>query len=112
MDILSDQDIEQLLRAINPYADFGSCDYTIVVMILDTTMRAMEGVDGKSSALNTRRRKLRIIGKGQNERTAPFGQRRVKVLLKSVHAVQPKPNPDDCGRLFVSLGDMPLTRRR
>lgn len=110
LDILSDQEIEQLIQAINPNAAQGARLYAVVLLLLDSGLRISEVGDARLGDLDLERRQLKVMGKGQKERFVPFGQRCAQALMRYIHLHRAKPRQAESDNLFLSPDGMPMTR--
>jgi len=110
LDILSDQEIEKLLEAINPNIQQGARLYTVVVLMLDSGLRIGEVAEARLGDLDMERRQLKVMGKGRKERFIPFGQRCAQTLMKYIHLHRPQPMQTEYDNLFLSPDGMPMTR--
>jgi site-specific recombinase XerD len=62
--VLTDEEIDQILKSINPQTPIGSRLYAIVLLMLDSGPRMSEVVGARMPDLDLETRQLRIIGKG------------------------------------------------
>ena len=88
---MTDDEIDRVVRSINPQTPIGSPMYAIVLRMLDSGPRMSEVVGARMPDLDLERWQLRIIGKGNKERIVPFGARTGKALLNYIHLHRPAP---------------------
>ncbi len=112
VDILSDEEINQLLSAINPQTEQGGRAYAIISLMLDSGLRISEVAAAQLADLDLERRQLKVLGKGQKERYVPFGTTCAKSLQRYIELCRPTPKrPEpEADRLFLSLDGEPMTR--
>ena len=110
LEVLTDEEIEQLLIQINPNTKFGSRQFGIVVLMLDSGLRVSEVVHARISDLDLEKRQLKVMGKGQKERIVPFGQRSAQAILRYLHLFRPEPLRHEDDHLFLSHDGIPMTR--
>lgn len=110
LETLTDDEIEKIVGCLNPNTGYGARDFAIVLLMLDSGLRIGEVPKVHLSRLNMQRRELKVSGKGNKERTVPFGQRSAQAILRYLHTHRPRPIREDDDRLFLALDGMPLTR--
>jgi len=107
IEILSDTEIKTLLDQINPRCFLGSRLMVIVLLLLDTGMRANELCTLKLEHVYMDDSKIKVWGKGSKERIIPFGARTRKAIMRYAQTFRPEPQRDDC--LILSVEGLPLT---
>lgn len=108
--VLNDEEIDRILKSINPQTPIGSRLYGIVLFLLDSGPRIGEVANARLSDLNLETRQIRIVGKGDKERIVPFGTRTGKAFLNYIHLHRPTPLVPENEHLFLSMDGMPMTR--
>ena len=108
--VLSDDEIDLILRSINPRSPIGSRAYAIVLFMLDSGPRLSEVIRARLPDLDLETRQIRVIGKGNKERILPFGSRTGKAFLNYIHLHRPAPMLRDYDQLFLSMDGIPMTR--
>ena len=108
--VLTDEEIEKILRSINPKTPTGSRLYAIVLFMLDSGPRVSEVVNVRLPNVEMNHRQIRLIGKGDKERIVPFGSRCAKAFLNYLHLYRPQPMLPEYDHLFLSMDGMPMTR--
>jgi integrase/recombinase XerC/integrase/recombinase XerD len=109
IEILSDQEIADIIAAINPDCVLGARLYVIVLVLLDTGIRAGELVGLTLENTFVDDDYLKVMGKGQKERIVPFGATTKKALLRYIHTFRPSPLHDGIDQLILSTDGTPLT---
>lgn len=109
IEVLSPEEIQQLLASINPATFKGARLYAMVLLMLDTGIRAGEVVGLKLADVDWNRGVFKVFGKGSKERFVPLGATAKQALLRYVQVFRPKPARDDVDTLFLSLDGYPLT---
>jgi len=110
LETLTDEEIEQILNCFNVNTAYGARDFAILLLMLDAGLRIGEVPKILLSRVNMQRRELKVSGKGNKERTVPFGQRSAQAMLRYLHTHRPPPVRADDDHLFLSLDGLPLTR--
>lgn len=110
LETLTDDEIEKILNAFNPNTAYGARDFAIVLLMLDSGLRIGEVPNVHIPRVDMQRRELKVKGKGNKERTVPFGQRCGQAILRYLHAHRPKPIREEDDHLFLSLDGVPMTR--
>jgi site-specific recombinase XerD len=108
--VLNDDEIDRILKSINPQTPIGSRLYGIVLFLLDSGPRVGEVANARLPDLNLETRQIRIVGKGDKERIVPFGTRTGKAFLNYIRLHRPTPLVPENEHLFLSMDGMPMTR--
>lgn len=106
-DPLTEPEVAVLLSSIDTQTSWGARNSTIVLLLLDTGLRLSELVTLETKNLHLEEGYLKVMGKGQKERIAPFGNSARKALMKYVFHFRPEPLRDD--RVFLNLDGGPMT---
>ncbi len=109
IEVLSPEEIQQVLSTINPNSFMGSRSSAMVLLMLDSGIRASELVGLKLKDVDWNRGVFKVWGKGSKERFVPLGATAQQSLLRYVQVFRPKPARDDVDNLFLSLDGYPLT---
>jgi site-specific recombinase XerD len=107
--VLSPEEIRQILDSLNPNTFKGARLYAIIVLMLDSGIRAGELVGLKLADVDWNRGVFKVFGKGSKERFVPIGATAKQALLRYVQVFRPKPARDDIDNVFLSLDGYPLT---
>lgn len=107
IEILSDDELKSLFSLINPNCPLGARLYAIVLMLLDTGIRASELCTLTLDNTYIDDDYVKVVGKGNKERIVPFGATTKKALVRYVSVWRPE--TDDCDTLFVSVDGEPLS---
>ena len=109
IEILTDEEIKNLVSSINPNCVLGARLYTIVSLLLDTGIRATELITLKVNNIDMDSDRFKVMGKGNKERFVPFGATAKKAILRYVSTWRPLPRDDRCDVFILSLEGDPLT---
>ncbi len=109
IEVLSSEEIQQLLACINPSTLMGARVYAMVILMIDSGLRAGEVVGLKLADVDWQRGMFKVFGKGAKERFVPLGATAKQVMFRYVQAFRPKPARPDVDNLFLSLDGYPLT---
>ena len=109
IEILSEQEIRSIVAIINPKSFLGSRLNVIVLLLLDTGIRASElcGLTLENTHLDDGY--IKVVGKGNKERIVPFGAATKKAILHYLHTFRPEPVHDGIDQLILSIDGTPLT---
>lgn len=109
IDVLTPEEIQQILASINPATMIGARLVAMVLVMLDTGIRAGELVGMLLANVDWDRGVIRVFGKGSKERFVPIGATAKQALLRYVQTYRPKPARDDINHVFLSVDGYPLS---
>lgn len=103
VDILSKEEITDILKTFNHHTEIGSRDLAIFCTFLDTGMRAGELANVRMGDLHLDQGYIVVYGKGKKERPVKVGARAIKAIrFYLTHWRQPtRPNID---LVFLTIG--------
>jgi integrase/recombinase XerD len=111
-DILSLEEINKLIGAIDRTSSLGERNVTILETLYGCGLRVSELVNLKLSSLHFESGFIRVIGKGDKERLVPVGkvaQKAIEIYIKTVrNHMTPKKGHEDI--LFLNRRGTRLTR--
>lgn len=79
-DILTPEEIAKILTSLNPRTEIGARDQAIILMLLDTGMRAAELCNLTLDDLRLDQGFAMVLGKGKKERPVKIGARAAKAI--------------------------------
>lgn len=91
---LSPEEVRALLGACDRQSDSGSRNYAILLLLLDTGLRASELLGLTIRDVRFAQGLVKVLGKGNKERTVPFGPTTQKVLFEYLEIWRPKSTDD------------------
>lgn len=100
--VLSDDEIRRLIGCIKPDTVLGARAHAMVLLLLDTGIRASELCSLKMSDTDLKQGSIKVMGKGRKERMVPFGGMTKKSLIRYIHAYRREPASEEIDRLFLS----------
>jgi len=103
---LGHDEIERLLGVFDRKTTLGARDYALVVTLLDTGLRCAELCHLTLSNADLEIGELKVIGKGNKERTVPVGLRAVRALRRYRDHFRP---PVEAPDFFFTLDGKPMT---
>lgn len=109
IEILSDDEIGRIVRSINPDSFLGARLYAIVLVLLDTGIRASELCTLTLDNTYLNDSFLKVCGKGNKERMVPFGALTKKALLKYLYTYRPEVQSEEQKEIFLSIESTPLS---
>jgi integrase/recombinase XerD len=111
-DVLSVQDINQLLNMPNPKKPAGVRNTTMIELMYAAGLRVSELITVKLQDVNLNGCCVRVFGKGAKERMVPFGQpARQKIDFYVTTARPALLSPHTSPFLFVARAGKPMTRQ-
>jgi site-specific recombinase XerD len=106
IDVLTDDEINRILDSINPASVIGARLYAIVLLLLDTGIRASELCDLTLAHTDLTDNVVKVMGKGKKERLVYFSPATKKAIHRYLSIYRPE---STCDRLFLSDDGTPLT---
>lgn len=107
--VLSPAEIEQILGSINPGTFIGARLMAMVLVMLDTGIRAGELVGMLLSNVDWDRGVIKVLGKGSKERFVPIGATAKQTLLRYVQTFRASPARPEIDNVFLSVDGYPIT---
>ncbi len=104
--ILSDDEINNLLDSINYNTFQGARQYLIILLLLDTGGRADELVNIKLENIDMEDEQIKVMGKGRKERLVPFAKNTKKHLQRYLTTWRPESESE---YLLLSQDGTPMT---
>lgn len=108
----SESQIKALFDVIDISKPAGFRDWTMILMLLDTGLRAGELLGLKIEDINMEDGVIKVYGKGAKERVVPIGARVQRAIWKYMHRYRPQPMNPLCDVLFLTRSGNPLTVNR
>jgi site-specific recombinase XerD len=105
---LQHDEIERLVRAFDRNTTLGARDYAIVLTLLDTGLRCGELCNLTLANADLDTGQLKVVGKGNKERTVPVGLRATRALRRYRDHFRP---PIEAEYFFLTIEGKPLTIR-
>ena len=108
----SENQLNAMLRVIGASTSAGYRDRTMILMLLDTGLRASELVGLAMSDVNLDDGLLKVYGKGRKERVVPIGAKVQRALWKYLQRYRPQPANPLCPTLLLTSAGRPITVNR
>ncbi len=96
--IFEDEEIERILNSINPATKQGARIRTMIILLLDTAIRADELLTLKVEDVHLDEGFIKVLGKGRKERIVPIG---LTAKLHRWRRLARRPFPSTMSRLCV-----------
>lgn len=108
IEVLTDEEIDALRKGINTSSFSGSRQY-IMVLLLDTGIRASELCTLTLAKTFVNQGYMKVTGKGEKERHVPIGNSLIKALMRTISTWRPQPGDPSVGELALSPNGFPMT---
>ncbi|GAG37852.1 unnamed protein product, partial [marine sediment metagenome] len=108
----SESQLQALLGMIHTSTPIGFRDWSIILMLLDTGIRASELVGLTVKNVNLDDGIVKVNGKGTKERIVPIGARVQRAIWKYLQHHRPQPANPLCDNLFLTRNGEPITVNR
>ena len=109
IEILTDEEIERLVNSLNPNTFLGLRMLIIVLLFLDTGIRASELLGLKLDDIDWNNDTLRVWGKGNKQRQVGFDPQTKKYLLRYINAFRPEPANPNTKEVLLAVQGTPLS---
>lgn len=108
VEILSEEEIETLYRAINDRTEFGLRNKCMISLMLDSGLRVSEVLTLEIDSIHFTQNVIKVNGKGDKERIVPLGLYTKRLLYKYLHGYRPMPDyPSNI--VFMTQDRKPVT---
>lgn len=108
IEILSDDEIDTIMKAYKTTAEMGLRNACIIALMLDCGLRRNEVLSLDYDNLHISQGVIKVSGKGQKERIVPLGLHTKKLLMKYMGGYRSLPEYDT-KRLFISKDLKPMS---
>ena len=108
----SEKQLTAMLKSVNTSMSAGFRDWTIMLMLLDTGLRASELAGLTMNDINLEDGMVKVFGKESKERVVPFGAKVQRALWKYLQRYRPQPANPLCPTLFLTAAGNPITTDR
>lgn len=109
IEVLSNEEIRSIVGVINPDTVLGARMHAMVLLLLDTGIRASELCGLTVDNTHLEDGYIKVRGKGNKERIVPFCNTTKKSLLRYLHTFRPEPASEGIEVLFLSVNGVQLT---
>lgn len=106
---LADEEIKALVSSVNPNCMLGARGLLIIVMLLDTGIRANELLGLTLDNTDISGDRIKILGKGNKERIVPLSPSAKKVLLHWISTFRPEHSDPRCDMVTLTAEGRPLS---
>lgn len=108
IEILSDEEMRTIIGSINPNSFFGSRQFLIALLLLDTGTRASELCTLKHSDTHLEEGYVKVMGKGSKERIVPISAATKKAIMRYMTTFRPEPQ-NGADELILANDGSPFT---
>jgi len=108
-EVLTDEEIARVISIYNPGTATGLRDILLVLILVDTGLRVGELCAVTVDDVDLERGSLKVMGKGQRERTVYVGATVQKLLSRYVRYLRPEPVSGRVGNLLLTQHRTPFT---
>lgn len=106
---LSQGEIQRLLAQIPKHTGLGARDRAILIVFLDTGLRASELCSLSLDGVRLDEGYLKVLGKGNRERIVPVGANAARAILRYRDFFRPEPARPHIDNLFLSVHGEEMT---
>jgi site-specific recombinase XerD len=106
---LTPEEINKIFRCINKKHPMGMRDLAILILMLDTGLRASEVCSLQLGHLNLEKYYLKVLGKGAKERIVPFGDYTRTTLNYYINKGRPRLLGKNSDTVFLTADGRPMS---
>jgi len=107
--VLTDDEVREILSAINFNTSAGARNYSILLLMLDSGLRLGEVIGLKIIDIDIERGRIRVNGKGSKERIVPIGSRSQRYMRRYMIHFRPEPIRPGIDNVFLNLDGSVIT---
>ena len=107
----SPEQVKKLLDTVDRKTPSGFRDYVMIMLLYDTGIRLSELINLDFRKIDFSQSCLVVNGKGNRERTVPFGREVRRVLLRYMTGFRPDSDSPQIVQLFLTEKGLPLRPR-
>lgn len=108
VEVLSDEEIETLMKSMKTTTEMGLRNSCLVALMLDCGLRRNEVIFLNYDNIHISQGIIKVVGKGQKERIVPLGLYTKKLLIKYMNGYRSMPEYDT-KRLFIDKHLKPVS---
>lgn len=108
MKSFSESEVRDLLESFDRKTSIGFRNYTMVLLLLDTGIRASELTGLRIGDLHLEEGYMKVLGKGRKERIVPLGYASQRTLWKYLRKYRPDPAWPTIDRVFLTTHGQPM----
>ncbi len=108
-EVLTQEEVAQVISIYNPKCATGLRNTLLVLTLVDTGLRLSELCNVKVDDADVERATLRVMGKGQRERTVHLGATVQKLLTRYLTYLRPEPASASVRTLLLTQDGAPFT---
>jgi site-specific recombinase XerD len=108
-EIYSEEDIDRILNYVGKDDIRGLRLRTIILILLDTGIRAMELATLKLENVDLQGGTIKVTGKGNKDRYVPIGEVTIREIDTYIHFYRPKPALPNLDTLLLNEDGLPYT---
>lgn len=103
------EQIQQLLDAARRKDFVSQRNYTLIHLLFDTGLRINEALSLEEKNLHLLQQRINVLGKGNKERSVPFGKMTLKLLIKYLDRLKRRKRYTE--RIFINRYGLPVGDR-
>ena len=108
-EILTEEEITQMLTTAERLSDRGIRARTMLLVALDTGVRADELIGLKMDCIDFKQGTVKVFGKGQKERVIPLGEAAQREVNAYINFHRPPPADTSVKAVFLTADGVPLS---
>lgn len=108
-EVLSEEEIGQVVAIYNPATSTGLRNVLLVLILADSGLRVGELCNVTLNDVDLERGTIKVMGKGQRERTVHVGAAVLKLLSRYVRYLRPEPRSAIVRNLLLAQDGSPFT---
>ena len=110
-EVLSEEEIIELLKTPDKHTDLGKRDYALLEVLYSCGLRVSEAEKLQLNQINTQEKIIKVVGKGKKERIIPIRDEALNAIKDYIYNVRSEKRIVDKNYVFLNRSGKKLTRQ-
>ena len=110
-EVLSEEEVIELLETPDKHTDLGKRDYALLEMLYSCGLRVSEAEKLQLNQINTQEKIIKVVGKGKKERIIPIRDEALNAIKDYIYNVRSEKRIVDKNNVFLNRSGKKLTRQ-
>ena len=110
-EVLSEEEVIELLETPDKHTDLGKRDYALLEMLYSCGLRVSEAEKLQLNQINTQEKIIKVVGKGKKERIIPIRDEALNATRDDIYNARSEKRTVDKNYVFLNRSGKKLTRQ-